>query len=225
MELSNRVIEIVNRHVGFEGQPYRILSGGWVDTPCYSWTFPSSVLDSPEFDSLDSGAKVLVELEELENFNLDPALFELYSLLDSEIALPYKSITFAVSVYRSYSRTLVVSPFSESFDIFRLESGLLFSPHDASPVYELFFNFLRTLDESYGLTIIGAGSDCIEFKLGQIPAQDDFRLLSERLALIAPDIIGEMMEFNEEIDFNLSYGQITLWWDDLFYSLSSLNAG
>ena len=92
MELSNRVIEIVNRYVGFEGKPYRILSNGWKDTPCYSWIFPSNVLDSPEFGMLDSGAKVLVELEELEKFNLDPAILELYSSLESEIALPLSLI-------------------------------------------------------------------------------------------------------------------------------------
>ena len=225
MKLEKHIIELVNEHIGFEGKPYKILYGGWNETPCYSWDFPSDVLDSPSFTQLDNFSKDLILLEELENFNIDPILFELYSLLKGKVAYPYKSIEFCTSIYRTLSRTLVVSPFVDKYDVFRLEEGLLFSPGNSSPAHEEVINYFRSLDDSYGLDIIGAGGASVEFKLGRCPTPEESKSLSEEIKEIAPDIIGDYMEFRDLIDFDRSNCQITLWWDDLVYSMGYLNAG
>lgn len=64
---------------------------------------------------------------------------------------------------------------------------------------------LKNLDEKFGIKIIGAGWDGVEFILKRIPKGPEARELGKWLLEFCPDIYKAQKKFPE--------GKVSLWWD------------
>jgi hypothetical protein len=216
MDLSNEIISTVDKFLGLKGKPYKVLVSGWGETNAYFWEFPSSLLDQ-ELDPVTY--QILprsVEDGKTKILNIDQQLDNLRLAVESEPVIVYKPIESIMNAYLSFSKALVVAPYIDPYDAIRIEFGQLAEPDISMPALDWLIGELLEIDDEYGIDVRGAAPDSIEIKVTQFPEGSEALSLSKRLISIAPDIVGEHLDFVDLIDFHRKSGCIALRWDDLW---------
>lgn len=102
---------------------------------------------------------------------------------------------------RSYE-TIVVAPTIDQFDILRYERT---NGANHGLQTEDVIEKLKKVDETYGVDIVGAGMDGVEFVLKRVPKGEKALELGKWLLEICPDLY--------EAPSSYPKGKVALWWD------------
>jgi hypothetical protein len=97
---------------------------------------------------------------------------------------------------------IVVAPTENQFDILRYERT---QGANRGLQTEDIVDRLQVLDEKYGIDIVGATTDSVEFTLKRIPKGREARELGEWLLDFCPDLYEAPASFPD--------GRMALWWD------------
>lgn len=103
--------------------------------------------------------------------------------------------------YTAYG-DVVVAPTDDQYDVLRIEqtNGANYGLQTEDVI-----NALKSIDQQFGVDILGAGFDFVEIRLGKSPTGEELERLTANLLQLCPDLEGE-----EDI---LVEGVIRLWWD------------
>lgn len=98
--------------------------------------------------------------------------------------------------------SIVVAPTTDQFEILNIEqtSGVNYGVLNNDIVSQM-----QTLDEKYGIDIVGASPDSLDFVLKRVPKGKDATELGEWLLKFCPDIFEAPRSFPK--------GKVSLWWD------------
>jgi len=101
-----------------------------------------------------------------------------------------------------YGIALVVAPIDDQFDILRIEETIASNRNLNT---EEIISALKFLDEWFGIDILGATGDSVDFKLIGAPSRDEKKKLKTFIYELCPEIEGEISSFTKS--------RISLWWD------------
>lgn len=97
---------------------------------------------------------------------------------------------------------VVIAPITDQFEILKIEqtSGVNYGVLNDDVVSRM-----QTLDAKYGIDIMGASPDSVDFKLKRIPKSEHAKELGKWLLEFCPDLYEAPRSFPN--------GKVSLWWD------------
>ena len=97
---------------------------------------------------------------------------------------------------------VVIAPITDQFEILKIEqtSGVNYGVLNDDVISRM-----QTLNEKYGIDIIGASPDSLDFELKQIPKGEHAKELGKWLLEFCPDLYDSPRTFPK--------GKVSLWWD------------
>lgn len=133
---------------------------------------------------------------------MDSLLRRVRKLLLNDPVTVYKGDLGWLGVNLTTSDRIVVAPTTDQFDILRFERT---DGANYDLMTEDIIEKLKTLDEKYGIDIVGASCGSVEFVLKRIPKGKEASELGEWLLDFCPDIYEAPKSFPK--------GRVALWWD------------
>lgn len=133
---------------------------------------------------------------------IDSLLRKVRELLLKDPVTAYKGNLSWLDITLTTSDCIVVAPTTDQFGILRFErtDGINYDL-----LTEDIIEQLKTLDEKYGIDIVGASCGSVEFILKRIPKGKEASELGEWLLDFCPDIYEAPESFPK--------GRVALWWD------------
>jgi hypothetical protein len=129
-------------------------------------------------------------------------LWEARELLKDEPVIAYRALSGTwMGIDVSVTGLLVIAPVTDQYDILRIEQT---NAANYGSGTEDIIAKLKELDTEFGIDIIGAGFDAVEFLLEQIPEGKKARELGDWLLEFCPDLYEAPARFE---------GPTALWWD------------
>jgi hypothetical protein len=131
-----------------------------------------------------------------------PAFWQVRDLVKGDPVTVYRGISSWISFDLAIADRLIVAPARDQFDILRIERVVA---TNAGLGTDAVVSRLKEVDDSFGIDIVGAAQDCVEFLLRRIPREKEAHDLRKWLSGICPDLGKAPSGFEKR--------RVALWWD------------